>query len=86
MVKKKKNKDELAIDVLSHKIVPKMEILPDNEKTKVLNKYNIDETLLPKISLNDAAVVVLKAELGNVIKITRDDGTGKYVYYRVVVG
>jgi DNA-directed RNA polymerase I, II, and III subunit RPABC1 len=81
----KKKKQELSIDILAHKLTPEMKVLSDGEKTKVLNKFGINETQLPKIKSTDPAVVSLKAELGNIIRIQRDDGTGKYYTYRVVV-
>lgn len=84
MVKKKKQ-DMSSIDVLAHSLVPEMKVLADGEKTKVLSKFGIDETQLPKIFLSDPAVAALSAEVGNLIKIQRDDGTGKYVTYRIVI-
>ncbi len=83
MVKKKKQ--EISIDVLAHMLIPEMKVLSEGEKTKVLNKFSINETQLPKIKSTDPAVVALKAEPGNIIKIQRDDGTGKYSTYKVVV-
>jgi len=62
-----------------------MKVLSDGEKTKMLKKYGIEEHQLPKIRSNDPAVAALKAEPGNVLCIERDDGTGKYVAYRIVI-
>ena len=62
-----------------------MKILSEAEKAKVLTKFRIDQTQLPKILLKDPAVTALKAEVGNILKIERDDGTGKYTTYRVVI-
>ena len=66
-------------------LVPDMKVLSEGEKTKMFNKYGIDENQLPKVKLSDSAVVALKAEVGNVIRIQGDDGTGKYNRYRIVV-
>jgi len=62
-----------------------MKILSEGEKNKMLTKFGIDETQLPKIYSSDPAAAALKAEVGNIIKIQRDDGTGKYITYRVVI-
>ena len=81
----KKKKEAPTVDVLSHKLVPEMKVLGDAEKKKVLEKYGIDETQLPKMLLSDPATVALKAVVGNIIRCERDDGTGKYTSYRIVV-
>ena len=62
-----------------------MKVLSEGEKTKVLKKYGINEDQFPRILSEDPAVVALKAVPGNVIHIQRDDGTGKYITYRIVV-
>ena len=84
MVKKKKQESTI-IDVLSHKLVSEMKILSEAEKAKVLKKYGINEKQLPRMVSTDPAVAALKAEPGNIIKIERDDGTGKYLTFKVVV-
>ncbi|MFH1520360.1 MAG: DNA-directed RNA polymerase subunit RpoH/Rpb5 C-terminal domain-containing protein [Candidatus Micrarchaeota archaeon] len=73
------------MDVLSHNLVPEMKVLSDAEKAKVLSKYGIGEHQLPKIYSKDPAVLALKAVPGNLLKINRDDGTGKYTTYRIVI-
>ncbi len=62
-----------------------MKIISGAEKTKLLNKYNVTEQKFPKILSDDPAVTALKAEPGDVIRIQRDDGTGKYYAYKIVV-
>ncbi len=81
----KKKREVPTADVLSHFLVPEMKILSDSEKAKLYAKFGIDEHKLPRITSKDPEVVALKAVLGNVIRIERDDGTGKYTTYRVVV-
>lgn len=66
-------------------LVPEMKVIGDAEKTKLLSKFGINETQLPRISSRDPAAVALKAVPGNIIRIDRNDGTGKYTTYRVVV-
>jgi DNA-directed RNA polymerase subunit H (RpoH/RPB5) len=84
-LKKRKKEEPSTIDVLSHEFVPDMKVLGEAEKKKLLHKYGIDDTQLPKILSTDPSAVALKAAVGDVIKIERDDGTGKYVSYRAVI-
>ena len=74
-----------TVDVLSHHLIPEMKVLGDAEKAKVLKKYGITDEQFPKIFSTDPAAVALKAVVGNVIKIERNDGTVKYSGYRIVV-
>lgn len=62
-----------------------MEILSEAEKKNLLKKYGIIETNLPKMKSSDPAAKKIKAEVGDVIKIEREDPTAKYNYYRLVV-
>ena len=84
MKKKSKKQKAPEIDVLSHRLINEMKVLPQGEKTKLFNKFGIDEGKLPRILQKDPAVVALKAAPGDVIRITRDDGTGKYTTFKVV--
>jgi DNA-directed RNA polymerase subunit H (RpoH/RPB5) len=84
-LKKKKKEESPTIDVLSHDFVPDMKVLSGAEKNKVLSKYGINDTQLPKIFVSDPSAVALKAVVGDMIRIERDDGTGKYVSYRIVI-
>lgn len=84
--KTKKTKTTKEIDVLSYHLVPKMEKVDGAEKNRVLKKYGINSGQLPKIKINDPAVEALGAEVGDVIKVEREDKTGKYVAYKVVIG
>ena len=81
----KKKREAPTVDVLSHKLVPEMKVLGDAEKKKVLEKYGINETQLPKMLIGDPATVALKAKAGDLIRCERNDGTGKYIAYRIVV-
>ena len=86
MVKKKKSKPSEKLDVSNHSLVPTHEKCSDTEKKAVLKKYNITIKDLPKISINDAAIVDMNLEPGDVVKITRDSPTaGDSVFYKVVI-
>ncbi len=73
--------------ILSHKLVPKHEILSEEEAKKVIEKYaGGDKYKLPYIRKNDPIVRALGAKVGDVIKITRKSPTaGESVYYRLVI-
>ncbi len=74
------------IDIFDHELVPKHEILSEEEVKDLLSKYNVTKNQLPKIFDTDPAVKELNAKIGDVIKITRKSFTaGESVYYRVVV-
>lgn len=73
-------------DVLEHELVPKHEILSEEEKEEVLNKYEIKASQLPQIKSDDPAAKAIGAEPGDVLKITRKSLTaGKAIAYRYVV-
>lgn len=67
-----------------HVLQPKHTKLKPEEVKKLLEKYNIALSQLPKIRLVDPAVPEGCAP-GEVIKIERKDGEKINLYYRVVV-
>jgi DNA-directed RNA polymerase subunit H len=76
----------LKFDVLKHELVPKHEILSEEEKKELLKKYGISLKQLPRILLSDPVIKSLGAKVGDVIRITRKSETaGESIYYRVVV-
>ena len=88
MVRKRRKKAEehIGINIFEHKWVPKARVLSEEEKEKLLKKYNISEFQLPKILKSDPMVKALGAKVGDVIEIIRDSPTaGKSIYYRVVI-
>lgn len=74
------------IDIFQCDVVPKHEVLSDDEKIRLLGDLKISIRQLPRIRENDAVVKALKAKKEDVIKISRNSPTGgTYYYYRVVV-
>lgn len=72
-------------DISTHIFVPKHFKLSDEEKQKLLDKYNISEVQLPKISKSDPAIQKMEIKSGDVIKIIRNSPTvGEMEYYRIV--
>lgn len=73
-------------NILKHGLVPKHEVLSEDELKALLERYNITKGQLPKILVNDPVVKKIKAKVGDVVRITRESKTaGKSVVYRVVV-
>jgi DNA-directed RNA polymerase subunit H len=86
MVKKRKSKPSEKLDVSNHILVPKHEKCSETEKKALLKKYNVTIADLPKISVNDAAIVDMDLEPGTIVKVTRDSPTaGETIFYRVVI-
>lgn len=76
---------EEPFNILQHFLVPKHEILSEEEKQQVLERYGVQPYQLPFISVNDPVVKELGAKPGDIIKITRSSETaGKAIYYRIV--
>ena len=66
-----------------HILQPKHSILKKEETEKLLEKYNISITQLPKIKITDPAIPN-NAQIGEVVKIERKEENDTCVYYRVV--
>ena len=71
---------------LEHLLVPNHERLSKDEKSKLLEKYFIDETKLPVIKIEDPAIKHMELVPGDVIKIERKSLTaGEALFFRRVV-
>lgn len=66
-------------------LIPKHELLSDSEAKKIAKKYNAPLEKFPKIPESDPQAKMLNAKAGNLIAIHREDPTGKYAFYRLVV-
>ena len=74
------------IDIFLRDLVPKHEILNEDEKIILLKCLNATERQLPKIKSSDPAVKAIGAKKGDVLKVVRKSETaGTTLYYRVVV-
>lgn len=68
-----------------HILQPKHTILKKDEVEKLLSKFNISLSQIPKINSDDKALPE-GCEVGQVIKIERKDREEKLnIYYRVIV-
>ncbi len=76
---------ETAEDLLNHVLVPKHEILSEEEVESLLKELGIKKEQFPLIKPNDPVVAALDTEEGQVLRITRKSATaGESVYYRRV--
>ena len=78
----------LTFNLTHHELVPKHIILSDEEKKKVFEKYNVNEsqpTQFPKILITDPVAKYYGAKRGQMFKILRKSPfTGESTYYRIV--
>ncbi|MDP4012315.1 MAG: DNA-directed RNA polymerase subunit H [Candidatus Nanoarchaeia archaeon] len=76
---------EKQIKVGEHILVPKHEIISQEEAEKLLQSYNVSRKQLPKISKKDPAIKDVDPKPGDIVKITRNSPTTKTaIFYRVV--
>ncbi len=77
----------MRIDIQDHMLVPKHEIMTEEEISEEFSDVDYDFKDLPKIRANDPVVEAIGAEPGNVLRITRESQTaGVFVTYRIVEG
>ena len=76
----------MLFNLTEHKLVPKHEILKENDVKELFEKYKINAKKLPRILQTDPMAMALNANIGDIIKIERASSTaGSAVYYRLVV-
>jgi DNA-directed RNA polymerase subunit H len=74
-------------------LVPKHELLDGESAQKLLEKYKVTRSEMPKIKKSDSALTDIKPKSGDIIRITRNPeaympkhmSVGESYYYRVVV-
>jgi len=75
-----------AFNIFEQTLVPKHEILTQEEKEEILAKYRVKPHQLPWIRASDPASEAIGAKPGDIVRIIRDSPTaGKYVSYRYVI-
>lgn len=82
---KKIKKSTTSVNVLEHVLVPKLEVVPQSKVDQILKEYQLTSLKqFPAASSNDPAVLAVNAKSGDLVKINREEPTGKAVYYRLV--
>ncbi|NMX21740.1 DNA-directed RNA polymerase subunit H [ANME-1 cluster archaeon GoMg4] len=74
------------VSIPEHELVPKHEIAGEEEVAELLDTYKIRKEQLPKIKLSDPVIKEIKAEVDEVVRITRrSEVAGKSLSYRLVI-
>jgi len=68
-----------------HILQPKHSKMKSEEAKKLLSDLNISISQLPKIKVEDPAILDLKVQVGDMIKIERKEQEKTVTYYRAVV-
>lgn len=77
---------ELSFNITRHKLVPKFEILSDQEKMDIITRYRTSSKHFPVMLSSDPISRYYGLTTGNMVRITRKSPTaGLHVYYRVVI-
>jgi len=75
-----------AFDIFEHSLVPVHEIVGDEEKRALVERYHAEPYQFPWIKAADPIAIILGAKPGDVVRITQKSETaGKYDTYRYVV-
>ena len=78
--------DELMVDITRHKCVPLHTVLSPKQQQEVIEKYEKNIHLYPKILLADPMARYLGLRSGTMIKVTRQYNTaGVYTTYRIAI-
>lgn len=81
-----KKEEELPFKITDHLLVPKHELLPPEEASATLKRFNASPHEFPFVLSTDPAAKSIGAKPGDFVKVTRASETaGETVYYRYVV-
>lgn len=75
-----------AFDIFEHKLVSPAEILSDEERDVVLERYHAKSYHFPKMRSKDPVSIILGARRGDIVRFNQDSLTaGLNVTYRYVI-
>ncbi|KAF3656625.1 DNA-directed RNA polymerase V subunit 5A [Capsicum baccatum] len=76
---------DLLVNITKHVLKPRHELLTNTEKKKLLEKYNLEEKQLPRMSQKDPIARYYGLEKGQVVKVTyNSEIIETHVTYRCV--
>ena len=82
------NIKRLQYNMLEHSLVPKCDVLTNQEKADFMNEYNVNNPVLqlPEISRFDPQALVMCIRPGEIAKFTRESITSLEAdYYRICI-
>ena len=83
---KQEEEGKKEINLFESNLVPKHEVLSDEDKKTFLEKMNISLKQLPRVKSADPVIKTIGGKRGDVVKITRKSQVAaEYNYYRVVI-